>query len=134
VQPGGAGGQGGSPMGRPNATDAMLEKHLPRPLPTPAPNSITAERFVVVTVDSTHIQIGHREISIEEGMSSLTLEKAFSKELASAAKNWGRPPAGFHWQPALRFRVLPGGNQYYAWLQSASDEWELRHTVEYVFD
>ncbi len=134
IQTGGAGGQAGSPAGRPNSTDAMLEKHLPRPLPTPAPNSITAERYVVVTVDSTHIQIGHHEIPIEEGMSSLTLETAFSKELASAAKRWGRPPAGFHWQPALRFRVLPGGNQYYAWLQSASEEWELRNTVEYVFD
>ncbi len=134
VQPGGAGGQAASPTGSPNSTDAILEQHLPRPLPTPSPNSITAERYVVVTIDSTHIQIGQHEIPIEEGMSSLTLETAFSKELTSAAQRWGRPPAGFHWQPALRFRVLPGGNQYYAWLQSASEEWELRNTVEYVFD
>ena len=134
VQPGGAGGQAGSPAGPPNSTDSLLEQHLPRPLPMPAPNSITAERYVVITINSTHIQIGQHEIPIEEGMSSLTLKTEFSKELAASTKRWGRPPAGFHWQPALRFRVLPGGNQYYAWLQSASEEWELRNTVEYVFD
>ena len=117
-----------------DSTEAMLAEHLPRPLPLPAANSIAAERSVTVTVDSTHIQIGHHEIPIEEGMSSRDLETRFSKELATVAKRWGRPPVGFHWQPALRFRVLPGGNQYYSWLQSASEEWELRNSVEHVFE
>lgn len=137
VQPGGAGGQAGQPagqFGQLKSAESTLEKHLPRPLPLPSANSIAAERYVVVTIHSTHIQIGPHKIPIEEGMSSHTLNTAFSQELATTAKRWGRPPAGFQWQPALRFRVLPGGNQYYAWLQSASEEWELRNTVEYVFD
>ena len=148
VQPGGAGGQaaqsgpGGqsgspSPMGSPspsNSTESMLAEHLPRPLPEPSANSIAAERYVVVTIDSESIQVGSHEIPLEDGMSNRVLETQFSKELAAVSKRWGRPPAGFHWQPALRFRVLPGGNQYYAWLQSASEEWELRNTVEYVFE
>ena len=118
----------------PDSTEAMLAEHLPRPWPLPSANSIAAERYVVVTVDSMHIEIGYHDIPIEEGMSALELETRFSKELTSAAQRWGRPPAGFHWQPALRFRVLPGGNQYYAWLQSASEDWELRNSVEYVFE
>ena len=133
VQPGGPGGPASSP-GLLNSTDEMLARHLPHPLPVPVANSVAAERFVEVRVDSAHIEIGHHDIPIEEGMSPRDLETQFSKELASAAQRWGRPPAGFHWQPALRFHVLPGGNQYYAWLQSASEEWELRNSVEYVFE
>ncbi len=138
-QSGGRGGPQRSPglRGSPSSSDsteAMLAQHLPRPLPEPATNSVAAERYVVVTIDSESIQVGSHEIPLEEGMSNRVLETQFSKELALAAKRWGRPPAGFHWQPALRFRVLPGGNQYYAWLHSASQEWELRNTVEYVFE
>ena len=137
--PGGAGGPSDAPRPagmptRPNSTESMIASHLPRPLPEPAANSIAAERYVVVTINSESIQVGSHEIPLEDGMSNRVLETQFSKELAAAAKRWGRPPAGFHWQPSLRFRVLPGGNQYYAWLQSASEEWELRNTVEYVFE
>ncbi len=112
----------------------MIAKHLPRPLPRPTANSITAERYVIVTIDSNQVQIGNHKIPIEFGESDHDLEAQFSEELAALSKRWGRPPAGFHWQPVIRFRVLPGGNQYYAWLRSASQEWEMRNTVEYVFE
>ena len=85
-------------------------------------------------IDAEQIQIGNRKIPIEVGASDHELQAEFSQELAAQTKRWGRAPAGFHWQPALRFRVRPGGNQYYAWLQSASQEWELRNTTEYVFE
>lgn len=129
----GAAGQPGS-AGPPNSTEDIITKHLPRPLPRPTANSITAERYVIVTIDSNQVQIGNHEIPIEFGESDHELQTQFSIELAALSKRWGRPPAGFHWQPVLRFRVLPGGNLYYAWLKTASQEWELRNTVEYVFD
>jgi len=145
VQPGAGGQQPGaegqseaggqpSPIGQLDSTEAAIAKHLPRPWPVPSPNSITAERYVVVTIDSSHVQIGNHSIPIEVGDSDRELQAAFSKELAKYSDRWGRPPKGFHWQPALRFRVRPGGNQYYAWLHSASQDWGLRNSVEYVFD
>ena len=123
-----------NPPGQPDSTEEAISKHLPRPLPVPAVNSIAAERYVAVTIDSDQIQIGKHSIPIEAGMSDHELQREFSKELAKLPQRWGRPPQGFHWQPAIRFRVRPGGNLYYAWLQSASQEWGLRNTLEYVFD
>ena len=107
---------------------------MPRPWPLPASQSITAERFVVVSIDADQVHVGKHMIPIEVGMSDYELQSKFSSELAKLPASWGRPPKGFHWQPAIRFHVRPGGNQYYAWLQSASEEWGLRNTVEYVFE
>lgn len=111
-----------------------IAKHLPRPLPEPAPSSIAAERFVVVTIDSSSVKFGRHEIPIDPTDGTIDLGTEFSEALKQQVSHWGRPPKGFHWQPTLRFRVRPGGNQYYAWLQSASREWGMRSTVEYVFD
>ena len=109
-----------NPPGQPDSTEEAVSKHLPRPLPVPAVNSIAAERYVAVTIDSDQVQIGKHSITIEAGMTDHELQREFSKELAKLPQRWGRPPQGFHWQPAIRFRVRPGGNLYYAWLQSAS--------------
>jgi hypothetical protein len=111
-----------------------IAKHLPRPLPEPAPSSIAAERFVVVTVDSSSVKFGRHEIHIDPTDGTIDIGTEFSVALKQQVSHWGPPPKGFHWQPALRYRVRPGGNQYYAWLQSASREWGMRSTVEYVFD
>lgn len=132
VQPGGTGSGGNAKQS--HSSSDPLAQHLPRPLPDPSPHTIAAERFVVVTIDANQARIGHREIPIEVGISDVELQAQFSEELSTLAHRWGRPPAGFHWQPALRYRVLPGGNQYYAYLKSASDTWEYRSTLEYVFD
>jgi hypothetical protein len=115
-------------------TSDPIAKHLPRPLPEPAASSIAAERYVVITVDSHSVKFGRHEIPIDDSFGSIDLGTEFSEKLQQQVGQWGRPPKGFHWQPALRFRVRPGGNQYYAWLHSASEEWGLRSTVEYVFD
>ncbi len=117
-----------------DSTEDVLQKHVPRPWPMPTSHSITAERYVVVTIDADHVQVGKQSIPIEVGKSDHELQTEFSKALAKLPDRWGRPPRGFHWQPAIRFRVRPGGNMYYAWLQTASQEWGLRNTVEYVFD
>jgi hypothetical protein len=121
-------------IGTPDLTEEVLAKHAPRPWPIPASNSIKAERNVVVTIDANQIRVGKHMIEIEDGKTDHELQTEFAKELAKFPEQWGRPPKGFHWQPAIRFRVLPGGNLYYAWLQSASQQWGLRHTVEYVFE
>ncbi len=127
-----AGGPGKS--GDPNSQRGRKQHPAANPLASGPPDSITAERYVIVTIDSSHVEVGNHQIPIELGDSDLELQTQFSKELAALTKRWGRPPAGFHWQPAVRFRVRPGGNQYYAWLHSASQEWGMRNQVEYVFD
>jgi len=141
VQPGSGGGPGGASSSGalnsghpPDATEEVITKHVPRPLPRPSANSIAAERFIVVKVEQSVIEVGAHRIPIEEGMDSRDLEELFSQGIAAHSKRWGRPPVGFHWKPVVRFRVLPGGNQYYAWLQTACDDWEFRNTLEYVFD
>lgn len=127
-------GELSSSPGQPDSMEEAVAKRLPRPLPVPMPNSTAAERYVVVTIDSDQVLVGKHSIPIEVGKSDHELQSEFSQELSKLPQGWGRPPKGFHWQPAIRFRVRPGGNLYYAWLQSASQEWGLRNTVEYVFD
>lgn len=134
-------GQGSSAQPAPEQTPVQsgttsdpIAKRLPRPLPEPAASSIAAERYVVITIDSHAVKFGRHEIPIDDSDGTIDLGTEFSEKLEQQVAQWGRPPKGFHWQPALRFRVRPGGNQYYAWLHSASEEWGLRSTVEYVFD
>ena len=138
VQSGAAGtsamGEQSNSPGQPDSLEEAVAKRLPRPLPIPITNSIAAERNIVVTIDSDQVLVNKRSIPITAGNSDRELQREFSQELAKLTQRWGRPPKGFHWQPVIQFRVSPGGNLYYAWLQSASQEWGLRNSVEYVFD
>ncbi len=134
-------GQGSSAQPAPDhipvqsgTTSDPIAKRLPRPFPEPTASSIAAERYVVITIDSHAVKFGRHEIPIDDSYGTIDLGAEFSEKLQLQVSQWGRPPKGFHWQPALRFRVRPGGNQYYAWLHTASEEWGLRSTVEYVFD
>lgn len=111
-----------------------IAKHLPRPLPEPPPRSLPAKRFVVVTVDAQQVKFGNQSVAIETEEDGLRLGTDFSQALEKHVSHWGRPPKGFYWQPAIQFRILPGGNLYYAWLHSATQQWGMSSTVEYVFD
>lgn len=141
-QPGGTAsgqGAGGSPQGASqgaaDTTAQVIAARLPPPFELPTQKTVAAERFVIVTVDADRVYVGTQsKTGFETSDSPEILLREFSEQLIDIRKKWGRPPVGFHWQPAIRFRVKPGGNQYYALMLSACEQWEVRSSLEYVFD
>ncbi len=96
---------------------------------------IGLERDVAVTIDAAHVQVAEeRPIAIGEGMSREELQLRVAESLDAHVRGWGRPPKGFFWRPALRLKVLPGGNQYHERLADLARQWELRSSVEPVLE
>lgn len=130
---------GGSPQeARQRTADAIAQviaAQLPPPFEIPSQKTVAAERFIIVTIDADYVYVGTQsKTGFETSDSPEALLREFSEQLINIRKKWGRPPIGFHWQPAIRFRVKPGGNQYYALMLSACEQWEVRSSLEYVFD
>jgi hypothetical protein len=96
---------------------------------------IGLERDVAVTIDAAHVQLAEEpQIAIGEGVSREELQLKVAESLDAHVRGWGRPPKGFFWRPALRFKVLPGGNQYHERLADLARQWELRSSVEPVLE
>jgi hypothetical protein len=96
---------------------------------------IGLERDVGVAIDAAHVQVAEEPpIAIGEGMSREELQLRVAESLDAHVRGWGRPPKGFFWRPALRFKVLPGGNQYHERLAELARQWELRSSVEPVLE
>ncbi len=55
-------------------------------------------------------------------------------DLDRHARTWGKPPQGFYWVPIVRFRVSPGGNQFYERLHGPLRKWGIGSLAEYPLD
>lgn len=121
--------------GRPLRTRHGLDPEHPQ-FGLRAPGSaIGLERDVTIDVDSQQVRIAREApIEIVDGMSREELQLTVAEVLDAHVRSWGTPPKGFHWRPALRFKVHPGGIQYQQRLEALARQWELRSTVEQVLE
>ncbi|QDU41537.1 hypothetical protein Mal4_59050 [Maioricimonas rarisocia] len=101
----------------------------------PPGSVIGYERSVTIRVTPSEVAIAEgAKIPITSGIAGEDLQQSLADALDAHVRDWGPPPEGFFWQPAVRFVVSPGGNQYHERLHSVVQGWSLRTSVEYVLD
>lgn len=70
-------------------------------------------------------------IPLDHGESRGEVVEQLLKALDEASRDWGPPPQGFFWLPAVEFRVFPGGSQHYERLQTPLREWGVFSKVKF---
>jgi len=127
-----------SSMGTPrlsHGSDATVDPKNPQ-FGIRLPGSVIGyERSVTIRVTPSEVSIAEgAKIPITPGIATEELQRSLAETLDAHVRDWGPPPDGFFWQPAVRFVVSPGGNQYHERLNGVVQGWSLRTSVEYVLD
>ena len=95
---------------------------------------IGIERTVTVEVHANRVRVGDstRPIAVGRGESREQLVGWVIHDVDEFANSWGPPPKDFYWVPRIRFRVFPGGNQYYERIRTSLKRGGLSASVEYL--
>jgi hypothetical protein len=93
--------------------------------------SIAIERTVQIHVREDSVIVDDEPpIPLKNGAAYVELQSALAHTLDGHVAAWGKPPSSFYWLPNVKFRIHPGGNQYYRALKALTDEWGMKSTAE----
>ena len=98
-------------------------------------NGIGFERTIPIMITSSQLTVGdEKSVSVGKGESQKELRKALIISLNRHVHTWGPPPKGFYWVPKVKFRISPGGNQYYSRVQGSLLHMGIDSTTDYLLD
>ncbi|HVW02426.1 MAG TPA: hypothetical protein VHB77_18875, partial [Planctomycetaceae bacterium] len=98
--------------------------------------TVRMQHEVPMQITPTQVIIGNANdeivIAVGRGESAAELLEQVLNGMDRYSENWGDPPDGFYWVPAVNFRVYPGGNQHYERLHTGLRNWGVYSKVDYV--
>jgi hypothetical protein len=99
--------------------------------------TIGFERTIEIRVLRDRILVGSKDavVYVGSGESDQEMIHGVIGRIQQRAEMWGEPREGYYWAPKAKFKVYPGGNQYYERLKSElENEWGIPSTVDYVLE
>ncbi|MBW3538874.1 MAG: hypothetical protein KY476_01255 [Planctomycetes bacterium] len=96
--------------------------------------SIGFEREIDVAISADQLAIsGEPPIPLGEDTTRAEVVRAALESVERTVNGWGLPPRPFYWVPSLRFRIAPGGNHHYLWLEDPLKRSSLPSKAIYEF-